>query len=799
MSEEIKLVRIQFRRDTANNWKGVNPVLADGEMGVESDTNKFKFGNGTSTWNELGYASSEAGNIPTKLSELENDTGFITLSGVEVAGFIKQDALTNYALKSEVPTDETVAEWGYTKNEGTVKSVNNIEPDENGSVKLAIPSKTSDLENDSDFTTLETIDKNGYTKTDETSIIGAPNFIYGSTRENTNVVLRGSPYCYAGYSRFKGKVLTDITFLVKAAGTLTVGFYPVDDIFSTVDQYSNYKTLFTITTTSSEVSDRITFKLDNTDNRVTINPEYFSEENSGVLIPEIAVVGFGIPTDTNSIWSVYTAKDSPGWRDSADSNYYGTYGGTKITNVSLTGTMGFILTAKAPITTDNIVQEIKKTTFMREQMAHVAPTEEPNTVVVADAAPYIYRTSSTLQNRYIKAFGCRISEAGKKCRVFLGGISGAGNLIVKGDCTLAFTITATDDKFTTYKLDGSDPRVEMNPEVLTADGRLYVDNNHTLAFGQYGATDESWMCITNQDDLIKPREIFYSTRNYRANITANYSTTMPGGCLAFNILTEYEDTLNRENTVNPLKGLRVSILGDSISTFASLMPTGYAPYYPCADLTDPDQTYWMQVIHKGDMVLGQNCGWAGSTVTGNSSDTSSGEAGCSTKRISDLALNGIPDIVICYIGINDIRTNVAKGSFTFDSALPAEGDIPTFSEAYALMVSKIMNMYRHARVFCCSVMESRNTAASHTATTYPFTNDNEFTIPQLNNCIKDICLCLGANFVDLNACGINFWNLEEYCQDSFASSRAIHPNVNGHKLMAEKIYSCIANAYNVGR
>lgn len=162
MSEEIKLVRIQFRRDTANNWKGVNPVLADGEMGVESDTNKFKFGNGTSTWNELGYAGSEAGNIPTKLSELENDTGFITLSDVEVAGFIKQGALTDYALKSEIPTDETVAEWGYTKNEGTVKSVNNVEPDENGNVTVSIPSKTSDLTNDSDF----------MTKTEENEIIG---------------------------------------------------------------------------------------------------------------------------------------------------------------------------------------------------------------------------------------------------------------------------------------------------------------------------------------------------------------------------------------------------------------------------------------------------------------------------------------------------------------------------------------------------------------------------------------------------------------------------------------------------
>ena len=183
MSEEIKLVRIQFRRDTANNWKGVNPVLAAGEIGIESDTNKFKFGNGTSAWNELGYAGSEAGNVPAELSELENDTGFITLSDVETAGFIKQDALTKYALKSEVPTDETVAEWGYTKNAGTVKSVNNIEPDENGNVMISIPSKTSDLTNDSDFMTAteanEAIGTLSILKTtDKTNLVAAINELY---------------------------------------------------------------------------------------------------------------------------------------------------------------------------------------------------------------------------------------------------------------------------------------------------------------------------------------------------------------------------------------------------------------------------------------------------------------------------------------------------------------------------------------------------------------------------------------------------------------------------------------------
>jgi hypothetical protein len=48
---------IKFRRGTATQWSSANPVLAAGEMGVETDTRKFKFGNGSSQWSSISYAS----------------------------------------------------------------------------------------------------------------------------------------------------------------------------------------------------------------------------------------------------------------------------------------------------------------------------------------------------------------------------------------------------------------------------------------------------------------------------------------------------------------------------------------------------------------------------------------------------------------------------------------------------------------------------------------------------------------------------------------------------------------------
>ena len=52
--------KIQIRRDLSPNWTSVNPVLAQGEPGLEIDTSKVKYGNGTSTWTVLPYATGGA-------------------------------------------------------------------------------------------------------------------------------------------------------------------------------------------------------------------------------------------------------------------------------------------------------------------------------------------------------------------------------------------------------------------------------------------------------------------------------------------------------------------------------------------------------------------------------------------------------------------------------------------------------------------------------------------------------------------------------------------------------------------
>lgn len=50
-------VRIQMRRDTSTNWTTNNPTLAEGEMGLELDTNRWKIGSGSDAWNALPYSN----------------------------------------------------------------------------------------------------------------------------------------------------------------------------------------------------------------------------------------------------------------------------------------------------------------------------------------------------------------------------------------------------------------------------------------------------------------------------------------------------------------------------------------------------------------------------------------------------------------------------------------------------------------------------------------------------------------------------------------------------------------------
>ncbi len=119
--------RMQQRRGTAQQWTDANPILNIGEIGYESDNNKFKIGDGVNHWDDLAYFLDEEslgtsldGYIPDSLLGVANGVAQLNSSGKLVSDQIpnideiSQD-LVNTALIAGTGLDKT-----YDDNAGTI-------------------------------------------------------------------------------------------------------------------------------------------------------------------------------------------------------------------------------------------------------------------------------------------------------------------------------------------------------------------------------------------------------------------------------------------------------------------------------------------------------------------------------------------------------------------------------------------------------------------------------------------------------------------------------------------------------
>jgi hypothetical protein len=125
--------RMQQRRGTAAQWAAANPVLAAGEIGFETDTNKFKMGNGSSAWTALEHFTNSAALVallqgaPDALNSLQelaaainNDPDFFTNIGESISDNIDLHNVTTnvhgiantalLATLTNVSTAQTAAE-----------------------------------------------------------------------------------------------------------------------------------------------------------------------------------------------------------------------------------------------------------------------------------------------------------------------------------------------------------------------------------------------------------------------------------------------------------------------------------------------------------------------------------------------------------------------------------------------------------------------------------------------------------------------------------------------------------------
>jgi len=141
--------RIQIRRDTATNWYNVNPQLASGEIGFETDTGKFKIGNGTNIWRTLEYASILPSGISSvAVTSFNTRHGAVTLTDTDVntaLGYTAADAADLSGFQSSTNTDITNAintAEGYTDT-----SIENLNIGTNGAGNVVSTDGTQTLTN----------------------------------------------------------------------------------------------------------------------------------------------------------------------------------------------------------------------------------------------------------------------------------------------------------------------------------------------------------------------------------------------------------------------------------------------------------------------------------------------------------------------------------------------------------------------------------------------------------------------------------------------------------------------------
>lgn len=96
---------IQHIRGTAEMWAEVNPILYEGELGLETDTRKFKFGDGIHTWSELEYANNNADIDISDTENLVTKTYLEDYIAQQNKNYITQDVL-NKTLSDMITLDE---------------------------------------------------------------------------------------------------------------------------------------------------------------------------------------------------------------------------------------------------------------------------------------------------------------------------------------------------------------------------------------------------------------------------------------------------------------------------------------------------------------------------------------------------------------------------------------------------------------------------------------------------------------------------------------------------------------------
>ena len=229
-------------------------------------------------------------------------------------------------------------------------------------------------------------------------------------------------------------------------------------------------------------------------------------------------------------------------------------------------------------------------------------------------------------------------------------------------------------------------------------------------------------------------------------------------------------------------GRRLSVLGDSISTYSGEIPQGYDNFYGPSKL-DLKDMWWRRIIDLLGMEKEVVDAWSGSRVSeGYSQD--SRVSMCREERLANL---GDPDVIILFGGVNDWRYGCRLGDYRGrDDGF----DLSLFRHAYEYVLQQLLTRYPRARLYACTMLQDGRTTDS---ATFPSWKSSVGYLHEYAESIRRLSGICGVTCIDLYAqSGITYYNGQAGggnvpVEGNTLTIDGLHPTALGMRLVAEAI------------
>lgn len=384
---------------------------------------------------------------------------------------------------------------------------------------------------------------------------------------------------------------------------------------------------------------------------------------------------------------------------------------------------------------------------------------------VLPAGQWFYENHSVMNGKFINKLKINISTAGTMSVLFAKNVGSSGYTYTKQ----VFNVSVGINELSILR------QLESNETV----GFFDYDDTAKFKFGGVNAGDK-------KNNIGGGFISISSNGAWRSNVllydlsigvfTGGNGSAISGDINKINArLKHLEEAIQ---AVNPdytglLRDKTFSVLGDSISTYQGIIPSGHPYKYPNFGITDWRQTWWgLLTTDKYGMKLVANASWSGGTVT----DMVDGSL---PNYISKLGVN--PDYIFLFGGTNDFGQCKTIGDLNFYDTF----DRKLFIQAVCYQIEKIQETYTNAKIVYMTPMQ-RNYAAQSNSKNPNKVRDSKPFLYEYCDAIKMVCKIYGVQVVDMFNCGIHFYNMKYYMPDN------LHPNVRGMEVIANYVYKNVS-------